>query len=233
MMAEPRASRRRGETKVVRTGGRFISSPVAAIAAGVVTVAVIAIGILFVFFVLNDDAEEETPLVTTPATAAAPDVIPDLTDLGFRVEPGGGGQDPFVPETIDHARQIYAGPEGGEIIVRLYIHPTAEEAEAGFTQLVDAYSNAPLGTVLENPLDAGNPQGPPAFNEADGPAIGDAVQSFVTKQPDRNNRGVTTDVFRHGRLVAVIQVLGDASSDHMDLRSTVANRIIERYSAES
>lgn len=141
------------------------------------------------------------------------------------------GRDPLAPGDVDMARALYdrPGPTERRAIVQAYLEKDVTAAQAQFAKVADAYRTMPIGMLLSNPLAAGNPQGQPAANRAaEGPALGDDHQSFITKSPDSQGKNVWTDVYRFGRAVVAVQVLESSETDAATARKQIAEQVQAR-----
>ena len=84
---------------------------------------------------------------------------------------------------------------------------------------------AALSTALKNP--------PPdfvgakaTFIDTPSPQAGDERKAYVTQAPDGQGNKVWTDIYRFGRLVAIVQLLDDGrTTDQLDLRLQIAQKI--------
>jgi hypothetical protein len=161
---------------------------------------------------------------------AARGLVPALSDLGY--ETFETGRDPLVPANVGMARALYqlGSDVSRKVSILVFLLPDEPMAAAQFDALGGGYATAPIGTLLDNPLTAGPPgDQPPANRDAAGPVLGQSARSFATIQADSLNNGVTTDIYRQGQLVWVVQLLHSAGEDHLDLRTEIASRVLERY----
>lgn len=150
--------------------------------------------------------------------------MPDLKDLGFTVQEE--GRDPLAPATLDMYRTLYDKPGAipRKIVVYAYVLETKEAASAHFDRLAEAYRTAPVGTLLSDPLQAGDTKNqPPASKDSTSIAIGDQRKSFVSRTADKDGKNVWTDVYRFGRSVVSVQVL--EIGDPAGLRTQVAELV--------
>jgi hypothetical protein len=155
------------------------------------------------------------PAVTIPADRKAKDLLPDLTSLGYKIalqeaDPGAQltGQDAY--------RAIYqkgAGPQSA--LVYLLLFPDTQTAQKEFATRATALKNPPPEFV----------GGATTFVDTASPRIGDEQKSYETSTKDNQGNRVWTDIYRMGRLVAVIQVLDSADSDQLQAREAIAKEV--------
>ncbi len=161
-----------------------------------------------------------------PSPVAAADVLPDLGDLGFTLAER--GQDPGVPPGQDMARARYLANNGGQVLMRVYLLATTEEAFDLYGTVVQAYATIPIQALVgSDPTqpDTSLPGGP-ANVVSTGPDLGEQHTSYETTRPDSQGNAVWTDIYLDGRWVIAVQYLAAATTDSMTPRTEIASRIL-------
>lgn len=150
----------------------------------------------------------------TTAPLSAANLVPKLDDLGYQLTQQ--GKEPAIIGDVDSALALYLKQGTAKSVqVRVYIFPSEGSAEKQWAAYAEAFRNPPpdvLGTASKN-VDTASPQ------------VGQLQKSYVTGKPDGAGNNVWTDIFRKGRVVALVQVLDSASGDGMAVRKPVAERI--------
>ncbi len=150
---------------------------------------------------------------TPPASASkAQDSVPDLSALGYTAQqqgkdPGAGSQDVY--------RVLFARENGRGAMTVLYAFPDDATAKSQFAILSAALKNPPPDFV----------GGKATFIDTGSPPAGDERKAYVTQALDGQGNKVWSDVYRFGRLVAIVQVLDDGKSEQLDLRLQIALKI--------
>ena len=153
-----------------------------------------------------------SPSASADAQFKAQDAVPDLGPLGYTVQQK--GKDPGAG-TADVYRALFAKSGGKAALTVLYAFPDAATA-------LDQYGA--LATALKNP--------PPdfvgakaTFIDAASPAAGEEHKAYVTQAADGQGNKVWTDIYRFGRVVAIVQLLDDGKTDQLDTRLKIAQLI--------
>ncbi len=150
---------------------------------------------------------------TPPASASkAQDSVPDLSALGYTAQqqgkdPGAGSQDVY--------RVLFARENGRGAMAVLYAFPDDATAKSQFAILSAALKNPPPDFVGAKAT----------FIDTGSPPAGDEHKAYVTQALDGQGNKVWSDVYRFGRLVAIVQVLDDGKSEQLDLRLQIALKI--------
>ena len=167
----------------------------------------------------DDDAPKTGAAGTTAAALKAADLVPDLGPLGYTLVQQ--GRDPAAIGSADVYRALWqkgqTSPKGA--LAAIYVFADANTATQQFTILADALRNPPpdyLGGAKAT------------FDPAPSPKVGDQQRSYATKDPDGQGNRAWTDIYRVGRVVAIIQLLDSAQSDQVQLRTTLAGKIQEK-----
>lgn len=166
----------------------------------------------------NGSESAATPAGTaTAGPLAAAALVPKLDDLGYQLTQQ--GKEPAIIGDVDSALALYQKQGSPKSVqVRVYVFPDAGNAEKQWAAYAEAFRNPPpdvLGTSAKN-VDATSPQ------------VAQLRKSYVTAKPDGSGNNVWTDIYRQGRVVALVQVLDSASGDGMAVRKPVAERIFAR-----
>ncbi len=150
--------------------------------------------------------------VTTETTLTAPALLPNLDDLGFKM-----GVPQKIPTTSGDAVAVQYASQGKAIAgirIDLTVLPTADQARTSMNAAAGAIPNPPPGTDIPGPNTAATRPGP-----------GDDGQSFVTQRADQNGTLVWTDLYRFGRVFAIVYSQGKDAPDAIAIRKAVGERI--------
>lgn len=145
----------------------------------------------------------------------APGLLPKLDDLGFKM-----GDPQKIPTTSGDAVAVQYASQGAGITgirIDLTVLSTSEQAKSSLAAAASAIPNPPPGTDIPGPNTASARPGP-----------GDEGQSFVTVRPDQNGTLVWTDLYRFGRVFAIVYSQGKDVPNAMATRKAVAERIGEK-----
>ncbi len=142
----------------------------------------------------------------------AAELMPDLTALGMTLaeQQADAGAAAFG---VDRHRARYSGDPSA--LVQVTVLKNEEDATTEFNASVTALKNPPVEFV-----GAGVPQ-------ADITPVGNAelAKGYVTSRGDQQGNLVWTDIYRFGRVVAIVQILGRDSGDIVETRKAVAEAI--------
>lgn len=159
--------------------------------------------------------KEDPP--SPPVTSAA-ELVPDLTDAGFRVDTK--GKLPSLTPGQDAYLAIFAGskPSVSSVRVELNLLQSADAASTQFAAIADALRNPPPDLFG------------PGTTQADGTPVydTDGERSYVTSRPDAQGNLVYTDAYRMGRVIAIVYTLGSDAEAAKAVRRLVAERIDAR-----
>lgn len=149
---------------------------------------------------------------TAPAGFKAQDAAPDLAPLGYTVsrqgkDPGAGSQDVY--------RVLFGKANGRSAMTVLYAFPDETIAKSQFTALSTALKNPPPDFVGSKAT----------FIDSTSPPVGDQQKAYVTQIPDGQGNKVWSDIYRIGRLVAIVQLLDEGKSEQLDLRFQIGQKI--------
>ncbi|MEX2081089.1 MAG: hypothetical protein WEC33_05690 [Dehalococcoidia bacterium] len=178
----------------------------------------------------DDDATPADDATPVPAVTAA-EALPNLVDLGFRLQDQ--GKDPLVGAEQDMARAIY-GPTSGrnrQVLMRVYFADSEAEAFELFGKIAQAYAVMPVQALLaQDPTEASPdlPGGPANVSSDSGPALGDEQAWYETTQPDSEGKAVWTDIYILGRAVVAIQLLDLETADSLAARTEIARRVLAK-----
>lgn len=143
-------------------------------------------------------------------------MVPALDDLGYE-------EIPSMQEVIEgpgalQLRTDFEAADGsGKAAIHVYTHSEQAMAEDTYVKVRDAWQTPPPGSL--GARDVTNV-------ETDGPSLGDESHSYRTDRPDGSGNRIWTDVYRFGRVVAVVQVLdADVEDAQMELRTELASRV--------
>ena len=162
-----------------------------------------------------------TPTTTTGTAGAGPPPasaskaqgsVPDLSALGYTVQQQ--GKDPGAVSQ-DVYRVLFARENGRGAMTVLYAFPDDATAKSQFAILSAALKNPPPDFVGAKAT----------FIDTGSPPAGDERKAYVTQALDGQGNKVWSDVYRFGRLVAIVQVLDDGKSEQLDLRLQIALKI--------
>lgn len=148
----------------------------------------------------------------TETVLTAAGLLPTLDDLGFKM-----GSPQKIPTTNGDAVAVQYASQGTGITgirIDLTVLPTADQARSSMNAAAGAIPNPPPGTDIPGPNTAATRPGP-----------GDDGQSFVTQRPDQNGTLVWTDLYRFGRVFAIVYSQGKDVPNAMATRKAVAERI--------
>lgn len=153
----------------------------------------------------------------TPAITAA-GLIPDLTGLGFAI--GQSERDPAAQPGQDAHRALFqqsAAPQMGARVDVTVLNDVAAATAQWET----------ISLALKNP--------PPdlfgaSSSQKDTTAtnLGDQSRAYMTARPDSNGTQVWTDIYRFGRVVAIVQVLSRSEPKAQKARVAIAEKILAK-----
>jgi hypothetical protein len=165
----------------------------------------------------NASGAGATPATSTRTLKAAA-VVPDLGSLGYVIAQQ--GPDAATTPKVDVHRVLWqkSGTNRGALGV-IYVFADEAAATQQFTVLADALRNPPpdyLGGAKAN------------WTEAPSAKVGNQQKSYITSEPDGQGNRAWTDVYRMGRVIAIVQLLDSAQSDQMPTREAIAKKLAEK-----
>lgn len=168
----------------------------------------------------GDDAPPSgTPAAAETATPGptltAAKMLPDLAALGFHVV--SQGRDPAAQPGQDAHRGLFQKDSAPKMSARVDVQVLADEQQAQSVWGVKA-------EAMRNP--------PPDFIGASATlatttpaAAADQARAYVTARADSQGNLVWTEVYRFGRSVVIVQLLGADSAEATRARRTVAEAV--------
>jgi hypothetical protein len=145
-------------------------------------------------------------------------LVPDLTSLGFKLAQS--ERDPAALPGQDAHRALFQQPTGTQMAARVDIVVLASAADAmkQWETTSQAMRNPPpdIFGSTSSQKDA------PPLN------VADQAKAYITARPDSNGTQVWTDVYRFGRVVTVVQVLGRNEAEAQKARAGIADQIRQK-----
>jgi hypothetical protein len=175
----------------------------------------------------GDGAEDNNTGTPTPAATAtrgpvtiAPgrkssDLIPDLSALGYRriqqeADPGA------LAQGQDGHRALYQkGTTNEAALVYVLLLKDDAAAQGDFPVRSAALKNPPPDFV----------GGAATYSDATPPNVGDERRGYVTASADSQGFKVWNDIYRFGRVVAIVQVLGPGTNEQLPAREAIAKAL--------
>ncbi len=171
---------------------------------------VVAFGFLLVAAACGGGGDDEDDAQT---------LVADLDDLGFAVVDE--GELPVKGAEVDSYRWLYADAEdpSRQVLTVVWIEESEEMAEVQFGLRQE---------MLRNPSAEffGYGSTPGEVTEAPALDIGESHVSYVTAKADRQGNMIWTDMYKSGRVVFLVQVLGQYDVEQTPTRTLVAERIL-------
>lgn len=147
----------------------------------------------------------------------AADLVPDLSDQGFRL--ASSGALPSLGEEQDGFFAIYVATGGvSSIRVEVSLQPSSDSAAARFGVIAEALRIPPPDLFG------------PGTSQASGEPVYDAddERSYVTARPDGQGNLVYSDAYRMGRAIVIVYTLGTDAEAARAMRELVASRVDAR-----
>jgi len=145
----------------------------------------------------------------------AVELIPDLVPLGFLADPS--ERDPAAVAGQDAHRALFQQQAGAKLGARVdaTLHADVATATSQYATLSEALRKPPPDLF----------GGASTQADAEATGIGDQSKAYVTAQPDKDGNRVWTDVYRFGRSVVIVQVLGTSEPEALKARRSIAQLI--------